>query len=153
MIVLSKNKLDISKLKSIGLALLVITTVSVMLFHFKKTERIYPVTSVSNEETPCPKEETKVIYRSTAQKGEGITHIARRAIESHLKDNNEEIGPERRIYAEDYIKRVLGERDLQLDEEVLISSDLVIEAIELSFELTPPQLENLKVYSSLVFNG
>ncbi|MDD4062414.1 MAG: hypothetical protein PHV25_01355 [Candidatus Pacebacteria bacterium] len=108
----------------------------------------------SEEESDVEEEEVEEIitgdYVEQAQAGEGLTHLARRAISTHLDDTESSLNSEQRIFAEDYIQKELGSRMLMLNEEVSISKELVAEAISLAQELTPAQEENLEQYSSLV---
>jgi len=89
-------------------------------------------------------------YVEQAQLGEGLTHLARRAISTHLEETESSLNPEQRIFAEDYIQKKLGSGPLMLGQEVTISKSLVTEAISLANELTPEQEHNLEQYSSLV---
>ncbi len=85
-----------------------------------------------------------------ATKGDGVTHLARRALKDYLKDHPEELTNEHKIYIEDYLKDREGSRPLEVGEEITFSEDLIKEAIDASLELTPEQLKNLEKYSALV---
>lgn len=87
-----------------------------------------------------------------AKKGEGITHLARRALKQYLGDNLQpfEVTPEHKVYIEDYIAKKMGGRPLKLGEKLEISGDLIKEAIEKAENLSPEQLKNLEQYSQLV---
>jgi len=101
---------------------------------------------------PESRRENGTIIEKTAP-GEGITHLARRALKNYTKDNpenTENITNEHKIYIEDYIKDSIGSRPLEVGEEITFSEDLIKEAINASLELTPEQLNNLEKYSSLV---
>jgi len=157
-------KLRISKVKlgNLMLALMVITAVSGVFLYFIETDRIggdflAGIFPLGQEEEV--KEEVVEInqvvdlrdeYIESAQAGDGLTHLARRAVDRYLDDIGEEIGAERRVYVEDYIQKSLGGGPLSLGEEVSISRELIIEAVALSFELNPTLIENLEQYSSLV---
>jgi hypothetical protein len=86
----------------------------------------------------------------TAVKGDGVTHLARRALKSYLNDHPEELTNEHKIYIEDYLKDKTGSRPLEIGEEVTFSEDLIKQAIDASLELTEAQLKNLEQYSALV---
>lgn len=103
------------------------------------------------EEVP-PIKEVEEKYELIAQKGEGFTHLARRALKEYLMSQKPdfELTPEHKIYIEDYIQNRLGDRWLNLSENVTISKNLIKEAIESSRQLTPSQLENLTQYAALV---
>jgi hypothetical protein len=97
-------------------------------------------------------EEKENAYLLRAEKGEGITHLARRALRKYLLEEKIDFQPtpEHKIYIEDYIQNRLGERWLTLGEEMLISKDLIREAINSSQGLTEAELENLKQFSARV---
>lgn len=87
-------------------------------------------------------------YRITAEKGEGLTHIARTALNKHLSDNNVNLSAEQKVYAEDYIqRRTQEERDgsdlVLLDEEVRIFYSHVEDAVAGAQNLTEYQINNL----------
>lgn len=98
---------------------------------------------------PESRKENGVIIESAAP-GEGITHLARRALKNHTIDNPENLTNEHKIYIEDYIKDSIGSRPIEVGEEITFSEDLINEAIDASLKLTPEQLNNLEKYSSLV---
>lgn len=119
------------------------------IFKLKEEEKPKP-----EEAFPIPEvklaEEKK--YQEVAQWGEGITHLARRALKKYLQDKSQEfeITPEHKIYIEDYIAKKMGRRWLKLGETLEFSEDLIKEGIGHAFDLTPEQLENLTQYSQLV---
>ncbi|MBZ9573001.1 hypothetical protein KJA17_02385 [Patescibacteria group bacterium] len=91
-------------------------------------------------------------YIEAAETGDGITHLARRALRSYLSENPQDFDatPEHKIYIEDYLTKQKGDHWLQLGETMELSGDLIEEAIEKSETLSPEQLENLTQYSQLV---
>jgi len=95
-------------------------------------------------------------YVETAEKGEGLTHLARRTLKIYLQEKTQafelvpELTPEHKIYIEDYIAKQKGGGWLKLGEKVEISEDLIQEAIEKAENLSPEQLQNLTQYSQLV---
>lgn len=93
---------------------------------------------------------TRKTYSEKAQAGDGLTHISRRVVDSYLKDQGETLSAERKIYVEDYISKHLGGGELLLNEDVSISSDLIVEAVSASYQLSSAQLDNLTQYSALV---
>ncbi len=162
MLAIPKLSIDRAKLNNLALALLVMTAISGMLFYFVKTDRfgggsLASLFSVAqNEEVDQDVAEETITevsggdYIEEARVGDGLTHLARRAVDRYVDETGNEIGAERRVYAEDYIQRSLGGGPLSIGDEVSISRDLVVEAIELSFELDDSQVENLGQYSSKV---
>ncbi len=91
-------------------------------------------------------------YVVDAQKGEGITHLARRALAEYMADkgNCEDLTKEHKIYIEDYLQNRTGTEWLQLGETRSFSDNLIEEAIDASGTLGDKQLENLEQFSELV---
>ena len=91
-------------------------------------------------------------YVVAAQKGEGITHLARRALAEYQTDkgNGEDLTKEHKIYIEDYLQNRTGTEYLQLEETRSFSENLIEEAIDASRTLGDKQLENLEQFSELV---
>jgi hypothetical protein len=108
---------------------------------------------ISLKETKAPqarKERGK--YIEVAAKGEGLTHLARRALKEYLKEHsvNFEVKPEHKIYIEDYLAKSLGGKWLKVGEEVGFSEDLIQEALNKAQSLTPVQIQNLSQFVPLV---
>jgi len=112
----------------------------------------------SAEETVFP-EDLEIIlpqltktYQESAQPGEGITHLSRRALKTYLKEKGSDLKltAEHKIYIEDYLAKKIGGDWLALGQALSFSENLIIEAIQKAQELTPDQLENLQQYSALV---
>ncbi len=89
-------------------------------------------------------------YREKAKPGEGITHLARRAVTQYLQDQNANVLPEHRIYAEDYIAKQMGSPWLELEQEVEIPLHLIAEALQNASELSEQDLDNLSQFAELV---
>ena len=89
------------------------------------------------------------IYEETAESGEGITNLARKALDGYLKEKsiNFELTPEHRIYIEDYMQNRTGDYLLKLGQKITFSEDLIVEAIRSSESLNSNQLENLHQYA------
>ena len=96
--------------------------------------------------------ETEKSFIETAQKGEGVTHLARRALSDYLEKNaDSELTAEHKIYIEDYLrKKVSFNQRVFVGTTVEFSKDLVKEAITESKKLDAAQLENLHKYTVLV---
>lgn len=92
----------------------------------------------------------KNIYQEKADLGEGITHLARKALKEYLLDKNLELTAEHKIFIEDYMQNQTGTRSLDLNEEIVFSRSLIEEAIGQAQQLTDLQLQNLEQYSQLV---
>lgn len=86
-----------------------------------------------------------------AAKGDGLTHVARKALKEYLaKENSENINKEQKIYAEDYLRKHSAYKKVNPNDEFSFKSDLIKEAIEKSKNLNSYQLKNLEKYSALV---
>jgi len=96
--------------------------------------------------------ETESSFIETAERGEGLTHLARHATSDYLEKNaDSSLTVEHLIYIEDYLrKNVSHEGGVKIGTSVEFSKDLIREAITSSKNLTPNQLENLKQYSARV---
>jgi hypothetical protein len=103
----------------------------------------------ASPETVLPEKKT---YVETAGPGEGITHLARRALREYLSENSQSfsVTPEHKIYIEDYIAKKMGSGWLKLGEQLEISGGLIQSAINAAANLTPEQLDNLTQFSQLV---
>ncbi len=110
-------------------------------------------TSKKTESAAKPTNAVKALqkaYTETAQAGEGITHLARRALRQYLQSTNQGLTPEQKIYAEDYIQNHTGTQMLTIGEKITFSQNLIKDAISQAQKLTTAQLQNLKQYSQLV---
>lgn len=97
--------------------------------------------------------QVKDSYTLTAQAGDGITHLARRALAQYLKDLGDQapqLTPEHLIYAEDFVQNATGDFWLNLGQQLTFAKGLLQKAIDASLQLTPEQLNNLKQFSRLV---
>ncbi|OPL12064.1 MAG: hypothetical protein AVO34_02320 [Firmicutes bacterium ML8_F2] len=94
------------------------------------------------------KENDSIVEKAVA--GNGVTHLARRALKDYLNDKPQEMTNEHKIYIEDYLKDEIGSHPLNIGDEIAFSEDLIKEAIDASMQLTPEQLKNLEKYSALV---
>ena len=97
-------------------------------------------------------QETATAFVESAQKGDGTTHLARRALAHYLEKNpDSSLTPEHKIYIEDYLrKNVSTKGHLAVGQSVEFSKDLIKQAIESSNNLNASQLKNLQKYSAHV---
>lgn len=98
-------------------------------------------------------EEDKFIV--TAGKGEGITHLARRALTEYLEKSGrqQEVNNEQKIFIEDYLQNQTGNEWLSLGEQKTFTVGQISEAIDASKKLDEKQLQNLEKYSQVVFGS
>lgn len=114
------------------------------------------ITQTTEPTTSPEAEEIKIllpkVYEETAEAGEGITHLARKALRDYLKENGNSwnLTPEHKIYIEDYLQNKIGNFSLQLGQKLTFSEELIKEAIDSALQLTPQELANLTQYSQLV---
>lgn len=88
-------------------------------------------------------------YEITAIRGEGITHMARRAMEQYLKENSDdEITELHKIYIEDYIQNRTGSQNIEIGHKESFSKTTIAEAIASSKKLSTKSLNNLKKYTT-----
>lgn len=105
----------------------------------------------NNNESTTSSEHTDSgkVYTVTASYGEGITHLARHALEEYLQETggNNELTKEHKIYIEDYIQNRTGDQKISLGHQETFSENLIKEAISSSQKLSPKLIENLKQYT------
>jgi predicted transcriptional regulator len=91
------------------------------------------------------------VYEEVAEPGEGITHLARKALKEYLKEKGgPNLTPEHKIFIEDYLQKKTGDYWLQVGQKLTFSEELIKEAIEKAQTLTQEQLQNLTQYAQLV---
>ncbi len=96
-------------------------------------------------------EQQPTVFKMVTQSGEGLTHLARRALGEYLQVREVEITAEHKIYIEDFVQKRLDYSNLHPGDEISISADLIEQGISQALELQDYELENLKQYSVLVF--
>ncbi len=83
--------------------------------------------------------------------GEGLTHVARRALENHLEraTGQGNLTAEHKVFIEDYIQRRIDHSTgwLEVGESIQVSESLINEAIQAANQLTDSQLQNLSQYT------
>ncbi|NTW46240.1 MAG: hypothetical protein HGB18_04310 [Candidatus Moranbacteria bacterium] len=97
-------------------------------------------------------QETEGSFIETAGRGDGLTHLARRAAADYLEKNaDSSVTVEHRVYIEDYLRKKVGHTGgVKMGTSVEFSKDLIREAVDASKRLNDRQLENLKRYSARV---
>lgn len=114
---------------------------------------VQDVTSTQPSLDELPKaERTDQGYVEIAQAGDGVTHLARRATNRWLAENQAgySVSDEHRIFIEDYIQNQLGTGWLELGGSQTISFDLIKEATAAAGQLDDQQLQNLTQYVSVL---
>lgn len=96
--------------------------------------------------------ETESSFVESANNGEGVTHLARRALANYLEKNPDSaLTAEHKIFIEDYLRKNAGHRGaVHVGTSVEFSKDLIQKSIEQSKMLNDSQLKNLEKYSARV---
>ena len=82
--------------------------------------------------------------------GDGITHLARRAVTARLLAQGLVLSPEQRIYAEDFVQNAIGTHSLSVGEKLSFPNILIDSAILGAQTLNEAQLQNLSQYTAQV---
>lgn len=108
-----------------------------------------PKESQSPAQTPAASGDTFV---QKAAAGQGITHLARGALQDYLTSVKPQmtISREQKIYIEDYLKDTITPQKITPGKELSFSRETIEEAIELSQTLTPKEFNNLTQYANRV---
>lgn len=105
------------------------------------------------KETPLPEPaETAEAYVEVAARGNGVTHLARRAAARYLEANVPDftVTNEHRIFIEDYLKDRVERAPLGIGGTRTFSKSSIREAVGESKTLSDAQLNNLQKYSARV---
>lgn len=93
---------------------------------------------------------TESSIKIKAAKGEGTTHLARRALKEYLNENPEpKLTKEHKIFVEDYLKDLKDSGFLEIDEEIEFSINDIEAAVAKSKTLSEKDLTNLSKYVPL----
>ncbi|MCK4891322.1 MAG: hypothetical protein KAS78_01505 [Candidatus Pacebacteria bacterium] len=87
-------------------------------------------------------------YTVSANSGEGITHLARRALETYIQEtaDGSDLTKEQKIYAEDYMQNRTGNEKINTGHQEIFSESLIKDAISNANDLSEKSLENLTKY-------
>jgi hypothetical protein len=102
--------------------------------------------------TPELSRETGTSFVEQAERGNGTTHLARRALAHYLEKNpDSSLSVEHMVYIEDYLRKNVDFRGtVTTKTSVEFQKALINQAIEKSKTLNAHQLQNLKKYSARV---
>lgn len=94
-------------------------------------------------------QETETSFIESAERGNGTTHLARRALSNYLEKNPDStLSREHKIYIEDYLRKNVAQKGgVKVGTSIEFSKVLIDQAISKSKTLNDRQLENLKRYS------
>jgi cytoskeletal protein RodZ len=94
---------------------------------------------------------TDTEYSENAQVGEGVTHLARRALHGYLADKGiADLSREHRVYLEDYLTKHSNPVGLEIGEGRTFGTGLMEEALTNARALTTAELQNLSQFASMV---
>jgi hypothetical protein len=102
----------------------------------------------SSDAVPQPTTNADGDTTEQAQRGEGITHLARRAIARYAESASTELSAEQRVYAEDYLQNRIGEFSLEVGDEITFAADDTAAAVTHAQALNQTQLQNLTQYAT-----
>lgn len=97
-------------------------------------------------------QETSTAFVETALRGDGSTHLARRALMNYLeKTPDSSLTGAHKVYIEDYLrKQAAGKKHLAVGQSLEFSKDMIGQAINQSKSLTNGQLKHLSQYAKHV---
>jgi hypothetical protein len=93
------------------------------------------------------------IFAETAQAGNGITHLARRALDKYLAEHGQNanlLTQAHKTYIEDYMQNSIGDGWLQLGQKVNFSKTLIEKAVDSAMQLNNLQLQNISSILNMV---
>ncbi len=85
---------------------------------------------------------------ASAMRGDGLTHIARRATSEYLNQNNiSDLDASQKIYVEDYVRRSVAKIQINPGTIITFKHDVFAAGIEKAKSLTESQKHNLSKYT------
>ncbi|PJE59654.1 MAG: hypothetical protein COU85_02465 [Candidatus Portnoybacteria bacterium CG10_big_fil_rev_8_21_14_0_10_44_7] len=115
------------------------------------TEAPAPVVSTPTDEAIALSANDSATLSETAQPGDGVTHLARRALGAYLQQNPDiNLSYEQKIYVEDYLKDHKGNYPLAVGEKIDFDQQLITDAVQGARNLTPQQIEQIKPFARQV---
>lgn len=109
-------------------------------------------TTVTGPQGEVSTKSTDGTYTQTAQAGDSLTILARRAMTDYLADNpDSSLTAEHKVYIEDYMRKHVGHKGgVSVGSQVSFSSSLISQAVSSSKNLTQYELDYLKKFSAKV---
>lgn len=110
-------------------------------------------TAPKEQQVQTPVEKTGEGYVAKADRGDGTTHLARKALKNYLNENADpSLTKEHKIYIEDFLRKNVSQGRLKVGDSRTFSDSLMKDAISKSKQLNERQLKNLQKYSARVSN-
>lgn len=118
----------------------------------KEDVKVETGTKTNNVVVQGGSQETSDAFVETAETGDSLTTLSRKALKNYLEKNNDSaLTAEHKIYIEDYLRRKVDHSGKVLvGDEISFSKMQIKDAIEKAKTLNDNQLENLKKYSARV---
>jgi hypothetical protein len=105
------------------------------------------------QQVQTPVEKTAAGYVAKADRGDGVTHLARKAAKDYLGQNADpSITKEHKIYIEDYLRKQVSQGSIKVGDSRTFSDAMIKDAITKAKQLNESQLKNLEKYSARVSN-
>lgn len=115
----------------------------------EKPEQPSQPAAVAQPETKA--EKTTEGYTVKAATGDGLTHLARKAVKEYLAANPDaSLTKEHKIYIEDYLRKHVAQGRLNPGESRVFSDSLIKDSVTQAKTLNASQLKNLQKYSARV---
>ncbi len=106
----------------------------------------------TSESTKASNNADQTGVAQTAQKGDSMTTMARRAVKGFLEKNGKTLSSEQKIYAEDYVRKLTPTQKIKSGQTLTFSEETIKTAVEKSEKLTEKQIKNLGKFVPLVKN-
>lgn len=103
---------------------------------------------VATDNTDIQKSETKITIKANA--GDGVTHLARKAVAEYSKDKEITLSKEQKIYAETVLKNKYYKHHLNLSQELEFEISDLAETVEKAQNLSEKEIQAWSKYTHLV---
>ena len=112
-----------------------------------------PVTTIDTVyEREVPDISTEIVnekpseYTFTAEVGDGVTHLARKAIESYTTENELTLSAEQKVFMETTLKNIYYQQSLDIGENVSFETSVIADTVSQANNLTPDQIQAWSAY-------
>lgn len=85
-----------------------------------------------------------------AQEGDGVTHLARKAVAEYIRDKNISLSKEQRLYAETVLKDKYYQKSLNTGQDISFSLDDLSDTVQKAQNLTEGQIHAWSKYTASV---
>ena len=168
------NKLYITKIRRIWahikhlmvpttvLVLFISTLGSMYMVFSSGNYKLSPITNISSNtpvtiidtvyEREVPDISTEVVkekpseYTFSAESGDGVTHLARKAIEAYTTENELTLSAEQKVFMETALKNIYYQQSLEIGEQVSFETSVLDDVSSQANNLTPSQIQAWSAY-------